>query len=36
MEYPDSILIIEDAENIIKDRTDASAPTQAVANLLNL
>ena len=36
MEYPDSILIIEDAENIIKDRNDALIPSQAVANLLNL
>lgn len=36
MEYPDSILIIEDAENIIKDRNETSIPSQAVANLLNL
>jgi hypothetical protein len=36
MEHPDSVLIIEDAENIIKDRNDSSAPSQAVANLLNL
>lgn len=36
MQYQDSILIIEDAENIIKDRNESSAPSQAVANLLNL
>ena len=36
MEYPDSVLIIEDAENIIKDRNDELIPSQAVANLLNL
>ena len=36
MEYPDSILIIEDAENIIKDRNETLNPNQAVANLLNL
>ncbi|CAF1498033.1 unnamed protein product [Adineta steineri] len=36
MQYPDSILIIEDAENIIKDRNESSFPSQAVANLLNL
>ncbi len=36
MEYQDAILIIEDAENIIKDRNDPSTPSQAVANLLNL
>jgi hypothetical protein len=36
MEYQDAILIIEDAENIIKDRNESSAPSQAVANLLNL
>ena len=36
MEYPDSILIIEDAENIIKDRNETLVPSQAVANLLNL
>ncbi|CAF1236071.1 unnamed protein product [Adineta steineri] len=36
MEQQDAILIIEDAENIIKDRNESSAPSQAVANLLNL
>ncbi|CAF0949549.1 unnamed protein product [Adineta ricciae] len=36
MQYPDSILIIEDAENIIKDRNESFFPSQAVANLLNL
>ncbi|CAF0798231.1 unnamed protein product [Adineta steineri] len=36
MEYQDAILIIEDAENIIKDRNESAAPSQAVANLLNL
>ncbi|CAF5125687.1 unnamed protein product, partial [Rotaria sp. Silwood1] len=37
MRYPNSILIVEDAENIIRDRTqDTFAPNQAVANLLNL
>ncbi|CAF1630785.1 unnamed protein product [Didymodactylos carnosus] len=36
MQYQDSILIIEDAENIIKDRNDVFIPNQAVANLLNL
>jgi len=36
MQYQDSILIIEDAENIIKDRNESTAPSQAVANLLNL
>jgi len=36
MQYPNSILIIEDAENIIKDRSESSIPSQAVANLLNL
>lgn len=36
MEYPESILIIEDAENIIKDRNETLVPSQAVANLLNL
>jgi hypothetical protein len=36
MQYQDSILIIEDAENIIKDRNESSVPSQAVANLLNL
>jgi len=34
---PNSILIIEDAENIIRDRNDQTFnTTQAVANLLNL
>ena len=32
----DSILIIEDAENIIKSRGDKGVTNQAVANLLNL
>ena len=36
MQYQDSILIIEDAENIIKDRNEMLIPSQAVANLLNL
>ncbi len=36
MQYQDSILIIEDAENIIKDRNETLIPSQAVANLLNL
>ncbi len=36
MQYPNSILIIEDAENIIQDRNESSIPSQAVANLLNL
>ncbi|CAF1244206.1 unnamed protein product [Didymodactylos carnosus] len=36
MSYQDSILIIEDAENIIKDRQEMLIPNQAVANLLNL
>ena len=37
MERPDSILIIEDAENIIQDRTDVLKSTnQAVSNLLNM
>ena len=37
MQHPNSILIIEDAENIIRDRTnDSYLPNQAVANLLNL
>ncbi len=35
--HPNSILIIEDAENIIRDRNDQTFnTTQAVANLLNL
>jgi len=37
MKHPNSILIIEDAENIIHDRTEAAfLPKQAVSNLLNL
>ncbi|CAF1583054.1 unnamed protein product [Rotaria magnacalcarata] len=36
MQYPNSILIIEDAENIILDRKDSINPNQAVSNLLNL
>jgi hypothetical protein len=36
MAYPDSILIVEDAENIIQDRLASSLPNQAVANLLNV
>lgn len=37
LQCPNSILIIEDAENIIRDRSSAIFnPTQAVANLLNL
>ncbi|CAF3723721.1 unnamed protein product [Rotaria sordida] len=37
MQHPNSILIIEDAENIIRDRIQESfLPNQAVANLLNL
>jgi SpoVK/Ycf46/Vps4 family AAA+-type ATPase len=37
MKHPNSILIIEDAENIIHDRTEAAlVPRQAVSNLLNL
>lgn len=32
----DSILIIEDAENIIKSRANSGDTTQSVANLLNL
>ncbi|CAF0784333.1 unnamed protein product [Adineta steineri] len=36
MQYQNSILIIEDAENIIKDRNESILPSQAVANLLNL
>ena len=35
--HPDSVLIIEDAENIIRDRNEITADaSQAVANLLNL
>jgi hypothetical protein len=37
MEHPNSILIVEDAENIIRDRKQETVlPNQAVANLLNL
>ena len=36
MKYENAVLIIEDAENIIKDRNDTTTPSQAVANLLNL
>ncbi|UJR20922.1 hypothetical protein I4U23_024031 [Adineta vaga] len=37
LQHPNAILIIEDAENIIRDRTEQiSNMTQAVANLLNL
>jgi SpoVK/Ycf46/Vps4 family AAA+-type ATPase len=37
MQHPNSILIIEDAENIVRDRQQESfLPNQAVANLLNL
>ena len=36
MEHQNAILIIEDAENIIKDRNESLTPSQAVANLLNL
>ncbi|CAF3328631.1 unnamed protein product [Rotaria socialis] len=36
MQYPNSILIIEDAENIILNRKDSINPNQAVSNLLNL
>ncbi|CAF0852647.1 unnamed protein product [Rotaria sordida] len=36
MQYQNSVLIIEDAENIIKDRNECLIPSQAVANLLNL
>lgn len=38
MSHPDSILIVEDAENIIQDRMDSnsSVANQAVANLLNV
>ena len=35
MKYPNSILIIEDAENVIKDRT-GNIPSEGVSNLLNL
>jgi hypothetical protein len=37
MRHPNSILIVEDAENIIRDRkNDTPLPNQAVSNLLNL
>ena len=36
MKFPDSISIIEDAENIILDRKETRNPNQAVSNLLNL
>ncbi|CAF1184025.1 unnamed protein product [Adineta ricciae] len=36
MQYPNSILIIEDSENIILDRKESVNPNQAVSNLLNL
>jgi hypothetical protein len=36
MQHPNSILIIEDSENIILDRKDTLNPNQAVSNLLNL
>ena len=36
MQYENAVLIIEDAENIIKDRNEMTTPSQAVANLLNL
>ena len=36
MQHPNSILIIEDAENIILDRKESVNPNQAVSNLLNL
>ncbi|CAF1222881.1 unnamed protein product, partial [Didymodactylos carnosus] len=37
MQHPNSILIVEDAENIIRDRKQEKfLPNQAVANLLNL
>jgi hypothetical protein len=36
LQNTNSILIIEDAENIIKSRAEKGATTQAVANLLNL
>ncbi|CAF4932690.1 unnamed protein product, partial [Rotaria socialis] len=35
MRHENAILIIEDAENIIQDRSSSSLPSQAVANLLN-
>lgn len=36
LQNKDSILIIEDAENIIRSREDKNSTTQSVANLLNL
>jgi hypothetical protein len=36
MENCESILIIEDAENVIRDRLDSGQKNQAVSNLLNL
>ena len=37
MQCPNSVLIIEDAENIVQDRTDVVRSTnQAVSNLLNM
>ena len=36
LRFPNSILIIEDAENILCDRADSSVVDQAVANLLNI
>ncbi|CAF3601937.1 unnamed protein product [Rotaria socialis] len=37
MRHPNSVLIIEDAENIVRDRSQASLlPNQAVSNLLNI
>ena len=37
MQRPNSILIVEDAENIVQDRTDVVKSTnQAVSNLLNM
>ena len=36
LENKSSVLIIEDAENIIKDREDPTVKTEAVANLLNI
>jgi hypothetical protein len=37
MQHPNSILIVEDAENIVRDRKQENfLPNQAVANLLNL
>lgn len=36
LQNKDSILVIEDAENIIKSRAEQGSTTQSVANLLNL